>query len=183
MNSSLIFIIIQPFAIIIKTICEKHNYNKVLIYYLFFTSTILLYYSYYEHQYQNNNDLEDLINYFLCCIYCWISMCLLFGDVFKISGMIYPLLIGFVFIFVFFKYLPVSTLKMTTDIYFHSDLELFNQLRLLINAVIEQTIRENNLNLLSYFFTYIKNNFEKNEVERLYGMSSEEIRFFFFSIY
>ena len=180
MNSSLIFIIIQPFAIIIKTICEKHNYNKVLIYYLFFTSTILLYYSYYEHQYQNNNDLEDLINYFLCCIYCWISMCLLFGDVFKISGMIYPLLIGFVFIFVFFKYLPVSTLKMSSDIYFHSDLELFNQLRLLINAVIEQTIRENNLNLLSYFFTYIKNNFEKNEVERLYGMSSEEIRFFFF---
>ena len=180
-NSSFIFILIQPIALIIRITAEKHNnYKKYLIYYLFISSLILLFYSYYEHKYQNNDDLEELINYFLCCIYCWICFCLIFGKIINISGMIYPFLIGIFFLFVIFKYWPVPTLQMRSDIYFHSDLELFNQLRLLINAVINQDIRENNLNLLSYFFTYIKNNYNKDEFDKLYDMSSEEIRFLFF---
>ena len=79
-NSSFIFILIQPIALIIRITAEKHNnYKKYLIYYLFISSLILLFYSYYEHKYQNNDDLEELINYFLCCIYCWICFCLIFG--------------------------------------------------------------------------------------------------------
>ena len=181
MNSLFIFILIQPIAIIISVITLNHNNSKnLLIYYLFITSLILIYYSYYEHKYQNNDDIKELINYFLCCLYCWICLCLIFGKIFNISGMIYPFLIGIIFLFIIFKYWPVSTLEMRSDIFFHSDLEVINQLRLLINAVIGQKVRENNLNLLSYFFTFMKNNYDKKELEKLNEMSSEEIRFLFF---
>ena len=181
MNSLFLFILIQPISIIISVITINHkNSQNLLIYYLFVTSLILIYYSYYEHKYQNNDDIKELINYFLCCLYCWICLCLIFGKIFNISGMIYPFLIGIFFLFIIFKYWPVSTLEMKSDIFFHSDLELINQLRLLINAVIGQQVRENNLNLLSYFFTFMKNNYDKKELEKLNEMSSEEIRFLFF---
>ena len=181
MNSLFIFILIQPISIIINVISENHNnYKNLLIYYLFITSLLLIYYSYYEHKYQNNDDTQELINYFLSCLYCWICLCLIFGKIFNISGMLYPFLIGIIFLFIIFKYWPVSTLEMRSDIFFHSDLELINQLRILIKSVIEHKVRENNLDLLSYFFTFMKNSYDKKEFDKLNEMSSEEIRFLFF---
>ena len=182
-SSSFLFILIQPISIILKILCQKYNYKKVLIFYLFFTSLILIYYSYNEHLYQNNDELEHLLNYFLYSIYSWICICLIFGEIFKIKDMIIPFFIGFVLFIIAFKYRRAATLQMKSDIYFHSDLELFNQLRLLINAVLGQNIRENNLNLLSYFLTYIKNNISKYDSDKLNEMSNDEIKFLFFSIY
>ena len=179
-SSSFLFILIQPISIILKILCQKYNYKKVLIFYLFFTSLILIYYSYNEHLYQNNDELEHLLNYFLYSIYSWICICLIFGEIFKIKDMIIPFFIGFVLFIIAFKYRRAATLQMKSDIYFHSDLELFNQLRLLINAVLGQNIRENNLNLLSYFFTYIKNNISKYDSDKLNEMSNDEIKFLFF---
>ena len=179
-NSSYIFILIQPLSIILKILCEKYNYKNVLIYYLFFTSLILIYYSYNENKYQNNDELEHLINYFLCNIYSWICICLLFGHIFNNKNMIIPLFIGIVLLMIAFKFRPIAILKMRNDIYFQSDLELFNQLRILINVVIGQDIRENNLNLLSYFFTYIKNSINKYDFDKLNDRSHDEIKFLFF---
>jgi hypothetical protein len=104
----------------------------------------------------------------------------MFGEVFKIKETFIPFLIGLILLIFAFKYRSVATLQMKSDIYFHSDLELFNQLRLLINAVIGQDIRENNLNILSYFFTYIKNNISKYDFDQLNDLSNDEIRFLFF---
>ena len=95
-NSSFLFILIQPISIILKVLCEKYNYKKVLIFYLFITSIILFNYSYNEHFYQNNDELENLIDYFLCFIYSWICFCLMFGEVFKIKETFIPFLIGLI---------------------------------------------------------------------------------------
>ena len=179
MNSSFIFLLIQPFAIIMKIFSEKHDFKNIIIYYLFISSSVLIYYSYYEHKYQNNEDIEETINYYLCFVYCWICTCLLFGHITKINGMFYPLLMGIIIIFLIFKYIPRSKLKMDRNIYFHSDLKLFNHLRLLINAIVGQNKRENNLNLLNYFFTYLKTN-DTNYFEDFNDTSAEEIKYLFF---
>ena len=169
-----------------NSISKMTNIEKATIITMLILAFLNLYNFYLQYHYQSQNNFIQKIFYFFSYINLLSCFLLFIGIIIKnknFNGLIYIFFSVLVVLFIFFYNYPVQEIKINRTFFsFNSDLEIYNQIRLIIDSIHNKNInRRDKINLISYIVEKI--NIKEKDI--LYfnffeNITDKEFDFYFF---
>ena len=168
MNSKLQFIYLKSLSILLLELCIKNNLHSLTLIINFFSSIYLLFCSYKQKYYDIVHLKVYSFHFIISLIFFWSSFCALIGKLTKsysFNSMFECFILGSLLIILFYFSQEKKHLSFKPKISFlyENELILFNQIRLIIEAIEDINLNRENL---FYLFSYIEeklDNIEEND--------------------
>ena len=168
MNSKLQFIYLKSLSILLLELCIKNNLHSLTLIINFFSSIYLLFCSYKQKYYDIVHLKVYSFHFIISLIFFWSSFCALIGKLTKsysFNSLFECFILGSLLIILFYFSQEKKHLSFKPKITFlyENELILFNQIRLIIEAIEEINLNRENL---FYLFSYIEeklDNIEEND--------------------